>query len=236
MLARNAESLYWIGRYVERADDTARILDVSVHQLLEDATVDTDRAARTLLGVLGCEPPGRPARRVGGHRARRLLRRAAGLHRLVRLAGAGERPRRPRGRLRRDVGVPQRHVERPARAPAVRPVGGPARVLLLRRGPGGDVLRARGVDHEPRRHVAVLPARPLRRAGRHGRPAAAVAGVGPDVVPGVAHGAALGRRPGHLPAHLPRRARRGPGRPVPAHGQALPPLGVPRVCGRPRPA
>jgi uncharacterized alpha-E superfamily protein len=57
MLARNAESLYWIGRYVERADDTARILDVSVHQLLEDATVDTDTAARTLLGVLGVEPP-----------------------------------------------------------------------------------------------------------------------------------------------------------------------------------
>ena len=56
MLARNAESLYWIGRYVERADDTARILDVSVHQLLEDATVDTDRVARTLLGVLGCTP------------------------------------------------------------------------------------------------------------------------------------------------------------------------------------
>ena len=58
MLARNAESLYWIGRYVERADDTARILDVSVHQLLEDATVDTDRAARTLLRVLGCEATG----------------------------------------------------------------------------------------------------------------------------------------------------------------------------------
>ncbi len=57
MLARNAESLYWIGRYVERADDTARILDVSVHQLLEDATVDADVAARTLLGVLGVEPP-----------------------------------------------------------------------------------------------------------------------------------------------------------------------------------
>ena len=56
MLARNAESLYWIGRYVERADDTARILDVSVHQLLEDATVDPDRAARTLLGVLGADP------------------------------------------------------------------------------------------------------------------------------------------------------------------------------------
>src|SRR5207247_8331414 len=57
MLARNAESLYWIGRYVERADDTARILDVSVHQLLEDATVDADTASRRLLSVLGITPP-----------------------------------------------------------------------------------------------------------------------------------------------------------------------------------
>jgi len=57
VLARNAESLFWIGRYVERADDTARILDVSVHQLLEDATVDADEAARTLLAVLGVEAP-----------------------------------------------------------------------------------------------------------------------------------------------------------------------------------
>ena len=57
MLARNAESLFWIGRYVERADDTARILDVAVHQLLEDATVDPDRTSRLLLRVLGIEPP-----------------------------------------------------------------------------------------------------------------------------------------------------------------------------------
>ncbi|MFC7962234.1 alpha-E domain-containing protein [Rhodococcoides kroppenstedtii] len=57
MLARNAESLYWIGRYVERADDTARILDVTVHQLLEDATVDPDHASRVLLRVLGFELP-----------------------------------------------------------------------------------------------------------------------------------------------------------------------------------
>ena len=57
MLARNAESLYWIGRYVERADDTARILDVTVHQLLEDSSVDPDQASRTLLRVLGMDPP-----------------------------------------------------------------------------------------------------------------------------------------------------------------------------------
>lgn len=57
MLARNAEVLYWIGRYVERADDTARILDVTVHQLLEDSSVDPDHASRILLQVLGIEPP-----------------------------------------------------------------------------------------------------------------------------------------------------------------------------------
>ncbi|MFZ2529673.1 MAG: alpha-E domain-containing protein [Rhodococcus sp. (in: high G+C Gram-positive bacteria)] len=59
MLARNAESLFWIGRYVERADDTARIMDVAVHQLLEDSTVDPDETCRRLLRVLGfAEPAG----------------------------------------------------------------------------------------------------------------------------------------------------------------------------------
>ena len=57
MLARNAEALYWIGRYVERADDTARILDVTVHQLLEDSSVDPDHTSRVLLQVLGIEEP-----------------------------------------------------------------------------------------------------------------------------------------------------------------------------------
>ena len=57
MLARNAEALYWIGRYVERADDTARILDVTIHQLLEDSSVDPDHTSRVLLHVLDIEPP-----------------------------------------------------------------------------------------------------------------------------------------------------------------------------------
>jgi uncharacterized alpha-E superfamily protein len=60
MLARNAESLYWIGRYVERADDTARILDVTVHQLLEDSSVDPDHTSRVLLQVLGIKSPDSP--------------------------------------------------------------------------------------------------------------------------------------------------------------------------------
>lgn len=56
MLARNADSLFWIGRYVERADDMARILDVAVQQLLEDPTVDTDQMVRHVMGVLGFDP------------------------------------------------------------------------------------------------------------------------------------------------------------------------------------
>jgi len=34
MLSRIADSLFWIGRYMEHAEDTARILDVNYHMLL----------------------------------------------------------------------------------------------------------------------------------------------------------------------------------------------------------
>ncbi len=34
MLARHAEALFWTGRYLERAEDTARMLDVTYHGLL----------------------------------------------------------------------------------------------------------------------------------------------------------------------------------------------------------
>jgi uncharacterized alpha-E superfamily protein len=37
MLSRIAESLFWLARYIERAEDTARILDVTYHTLLEQA-------------------------------------------------------------------------------------------------------------------------------------------------------------------------------------------------------
>jgi uncharacterized alpha-E superfamily protein len=35
MLARHAEDLFWVGRYLERAEDTARMLDVTYHGVLE---------------------------------------------------------------------------------------------------------------------------------------------------------------------------------------------------------
>src|SRR5947207_2333537 len=35
MLSRVAESLYWTSRYIERAEDITRLLDVNFHALLE---------------------------------------------------------------------------------------------------------------------------------------------------------------------------------------------------------
>jgi uncharacterized alpha-E superfamily protein len=57
MLSRIAESLFWIGRYVERADDTARILDAFLARVLEDPWIDEDAACRSLLAILGSAPP-----------------------------------------------------------------------------------------------------------------------------------------------------------------------------------
>lgn len=52
MLARLAENLFWIGRYVERAEDTALLLDVTYHGLLESAPSETGVAWWGLLEVL----------------------------------------------------------------------------------------------------------------------------------------------------------------------------------------
>ena len=52
MLSRHAENLYWLGRYVERAEDTARMLDVTYHNLLESPPAVEATAWRELLEVL----------------------------------------------------------------------------------------------------------------------------------------------------------------------------------------
>lgn len=57
MLSRIAESLFWIGRYTERAEGTARILDVQFHRLLEDPWINEDAACRALLRVMGFSDP-----------------------------------------------------------------------------------------------------------------------------------------------------------------------------------
>jgi uncharacterized alpha-E superfamily protein len=57
MLSRIAESLYWIGRLVERAEDTARLLDVHMSLLLEDVAIDETKMCTDVLTALGGVQP-----------------------------------------------------------------------------------------------------------------------------------------------------------------------------------
>ena len=57
MLSRIAESLFWIGRYIERSDGTARILDVHLQLLLEDPWIEESLACQSLLHLMGSAAP-----------------------------------------------------------------------------------------------------------------------------------------------------------------------------------
>ena len=52
MLSRLAESYYWIGRYVERAEATSRLLAEHYHLTVEDRSVADDEAAAVVLDAL----------------------------------------------------------------------------------------------------------------------------------------------------------------------------------------
>ena len=56
MLSRIAQSMFWIGRYVERAEDTARILDVQTQLLIEESGLDEELTCRRLLSIMGVDP------------------------------------------------------------------------------------------------------------------------------------------------------------------------------------
>jgi uncharacterized alpha-E superfamily protein len=60
VLSRIAESLFWVGRYVERAEDTARILDVHVHHILQDPSIEEEAACLALLDAMGAPHPAAP--------------------------------------------------------------------------------------------------------------------------------------------------------------------------------
>ena len=53
MLSRIAESLYWLGRHVERADCTARILDTYLHLLPAGSWQADHQVIRSLLDSMG---------------------------------------------------------------------------------------------------------------------------------------------------------------------------------------
>lgn len=57
MLSRIAESLFWIGRYMERADGVARILDVHLERITQLSEPEQGLEARRIMTVMGVEPP-----------------------------------------------------------------------------------------------------------------------------------------------------------------------------------
>src|SRR5260370_19662432 len=57
MLSRVAESLYWMSRYLERAEHTARLIDVQLNQMLDQAGGDLSLRWQRLLHSLRTPPP-----------------------------------------------------------------------------------------------------------------------------------------------------------------------------------
>lgn len=53
MLSRIADAMFWIGRYVERADQTERILGVSLQSITEDASLDPVDSCAGVYGIFG---------------------------------------------------------------------------------------------------------------------------------------------------------------------------------------
>ena len=56
MLSRIAESCYWVGHLLERADYSARLLDVHYHNLLQIHPSESQILSMHLAHVMGVEP------------------------------------------------------------------------------------------------------------------------------------------------------------------------------------
>ena len=53
MLSRVADSLYWMSRYLERAEHTTRLLDVNLNLMLDESSVSSERRWQRVLQALG---------------------------------------------------------------------------------------------------------------------------------------------------------------------------------------
>jgi hypothetical protein len=223
MLSRVANSLYWMSRYIERADEPlhrARRLrvDVNLQLLLDFRNLDdrmrsprtgfpSSRARATRSCSASCTPRHRPDRDA----VPRLPAGEPQLHRLLHRPGPRERPHGARPDHRRGLGGDQPPLPLPALAP--RP-----RAALAREPVGffpGDQERLAAPAGPDRRHrraqrgLVLHPGRPLPRARRQD----------------LAHP----RRAPRLPPGA-RRAGRPPARPTPSAG---PPCSAPAARGTP---
>jgi uncharacterized alpha-E superfamily protein len=53
MLSRVADSLYWMSRYIERAEHSTRLLDVNLNLMLDESATSADRRWQRMLHALG---------------------------------------------------------------------------------------------------------------------------------------------------------------------------------------
>jgi uncharacterized alpha-E superfamily protein len=53
LLSRVADSLYWMSRYIERAEHTTRLLDVNLNLMLDESAISADGRWQRLLKALG---------------------------------------------------------------------------------------------------------------------------------------------------------------------------------------
>jgi uncharacterized alpha-E superfamily protein len=69
MLSRTADHLYWMARYTERAENTARMLDVNVQTaMLPQSDEDTEQGWRAMLGISELQQASTAAIPVAGPR------------------------------------------------------------------------------------------------------------------------------------------------------------------------
>ena len=55
MLCRDADSCFWIGRYIERAEATARMIDVHYHFGLESPLIRASAQWNSILAISGAD-------------------------------------------------------------------------------------------------------------------------------------------------------------------------------------
>ena len=210
MLSRVAEALFWIGRYVERAEDTARLLDVHFHEVLEDPSVDEAGACAVLLTVMGV--PDDTARR---HRDSRAVLELLGYDEATpnsivgALVAARENARGAREALSAEIWecLNSTYNALPARVAAARDFGPAPFFSYVRERAATFAGYVEASMSRDASHDVLVLGRSLERVDMTARLLAARIGAG-DARRGLDLDPAGVLRPRRLPAHLPAGRRR----------------------------
>ena len=236
MLSRIAESLFWIGRYAERAEDTARLLDVHFHQLIVDPAVDeadTCAVCRDVMGLHDAAPE-------ADDRARCCDLLAYDRTNPSSIAGSLSAARE-NARGVREVAVHARsgsrlnttHLALPRRVSAARQFG-PAPFFSYVRERAAMYSGLRRVHDQPRRRLRLPGPGPVAGAGRHDRRGCCSPRLGTPTRGGRAWMTTLRACSAPTRRTCARTSGRGAaaGAGVPAAGPAVPALGAARAVGR----